>query len=209
MFKATAKDVKNKGKGFLKKMEGAVGTRIVFKESDIIAPALSPAVEAPATDSAPVVSDIVMTSAPAEVMKDVISTPTTQPTLHPVYPQIPNSQVPTPKHKSRQPVPAPSERTDLPANLFVTSAEFEPVYNPRGRNRDDDDLEEEDVPAQAMDVEEPQVEGGPESEEYTMWKLAESTYDSSPVLGDDLFGDIGLGSVIAWKVSYKSSTSGC
>ena len=199
-FKVTAKEVKNKGKGFLKKMAGVTPQRLVCKESDPQSGGSSS--ESSSSDKSS--SDSSSSSSSSDESTPEPAAPAAEPTPIPEYPQIPNDQPPAPKSSSRQPVLPPSERTDLPSNLFVTSAEFKPVYHPKGRNRDDDSEEEVEQEDEAEPVEADPVE---ESEDKRLWTQAEDKFESAPEIDKDSFQLIREGSVIAWKVSLDEEAT--
>lgn len=91
----------------------------------------------------------------------------------------------------------------MPSNLFVTSAEYKPVYNPRGKNMDDDSEEEPEEEEERIEPAEAETEVVEESEEARLWAQAEAKYDGAPVLDTSSFQLIRTDSVVAWKVSLE------
>ncbi|OCF37736.1 hypothetical protein I316_00863 [Kwoniella heveanensis BCC8398] len=198
---------RNKKRGFLEDMKAKRGTKTVFASAfdqghDRLVDIVEETTTRASQPERPQPVDIDGSFALPYIAEDSLSLST---------------QLQTPSSK-RARITAPSEMTDLPSNVFVTSAEFSRApTSPRRRRKNfmlsqtgsDADLTTEakgDIDADnfvvegAIQVEEQGLDEEMElNAEESVWDRVERDYETLPVLSPENVQRLGLGSILACK----------
>ncbi|WVF70213.1 hypothetical protein IAT40_005002 [Kwoniella sp. CBS 6097] len=193
---------RNKKRGFLEDMKAKKGTKTVFASGEVSDKSVD-------NSENPVPTEESRQEHPIDANGSFALPYTTE------DPVTLSTQLRTPSKRAR--VTAPSEMTDLPSNLFVTSAEFSRApISPRQRqknavidqrvsgtdlvgqkngNIETDGGRNEAVEADDLDADEEMAM----NEEEDMWARVDREYESLPVLSTEQVQSLSVGTVLACK----------